>query len=331
MKNKILVVLVLVALVAAYKVFKAVQVIQHGKVSGGPRIAIFTPTTHPALEEIEQGFKETLQALDNAGYSFKVFNANGNKTLLRAQAEDIVTGKYALIVTIGVACGQTMVELLAKKDIQTPHVFTAVDGLELAQSLKDSNPSSTGVYSTTDYTTQIELLYKLKPETKTILLVYDPTHGVGLEAHKEHIANSSKQLGITLRSVEVYQANEIQQKVAGLLSGVDVVLVLTDNTVVAGIDALVTLCNRYGVTLLASDLASGKKGAALAYGVTEYASGEVAAQVAHEILVDHKNPQELPLRAVDGYTLELNTETMRAQGLDLTQEQIDTVVAGICS
>ena len=54
------------------------------------RVAIFTPTTHPALEEVEQGFKETIQKLSSKPYVFTTFNANGNRSLLRAQAEEIV-------------------------------------------------------------------------------------------------------------------------------------------------------------------------------------------------------------------------------------------------
>ena len=42
---------------------------------GKKRIALFTPATHPALEEIEQGFKETLQKLHSDSFIFTSFNA----------------------------------------------------------------------------------------------------------------------------------------------------------------------------------------------------------------------------------------------------------------
>src|SRR3990167_473247 len=258
---------------------------QHGEQL---RIALFTPTTHPALEEIEQGFKETLQQLSSKPYLFTTFNANGNRTLLRAQAEEMVSNKYDLLFTIGATCSQTVAELLKKKNLTIPQVFGGVDGREFAQSLKSSNESTTGVYVQVDYTKEMDVLYTYKPKAKNVLLVYDPTHGTGLEKYKYKIEEYIKKYGMTLQSIEIYQTNEIQQKVAASLPGTDVVLVLIDNTVVAGIEALVTLCNRYGVTLLTSDLASGKKGAALAYGITEYESGSGAAFKAQEILIDGK-------------------------------------------
>ena len=307
---------------------------KHDKTNNGNkeyRIAILTPTTHPALEEIEQGFKETLRKINTADYLFTTFNANGNKTLLRAQAEEIVNNDYDLIFTIGATPSQTIVQLVKKKGVTTPHVFCAVDGQKFAQQLTASNHFTTGVYTETDYKTEIDVLRNLKPTTKNVLLVYDPTHGIGLEKDKQEIEQYLKRYDITLHSVEIYQANEIQQKVSALLPSIDVILVLIDNTVVAGIDALITLCNRYGVTLLASDLASGEKGAALAYGITEYESGINAAEKARSILIDNKKPNELPITAVTNFRISINKNTMPTQHLEVDAETIKALKIGFSS
>ncbi|HEV2601803.1 MAG TPA: ABC transporter substrate-binding protein [Candidatus Babeliales bacterium] len=295
--------------------------------AGQIKIAILTPTTHPALQEIERGFKEIVQESDGKQCLFTTFNANGNKTLLRAQAEEMVSGGYDLLFTIGAGCCQTIAELLKKKNVATPHIFTAVDGPEFAQSIMDLNTSSTGVYVKSDYKTEMDIVHLLKPNIKNMLLVYDPTHGVGLEKDKQEIAEYIKKFGITLHAVEIYQTNEIQQKVAALLPSMDVLLILADNTVVAGIDALITLCNRYGVTLFASDLESGKKGAALAYGVTEYESGSEAAQKALEILFDGKRPAELGLRAVTKFRVAVNTATAAMQNVIIDTQIVEQLKA----
>lgn len=293
------------------------------------RIALFTPATHLALEQIEQGFKETLQALSPVPCEFVCFNANGNRTLLRAQAEEIVGDTYDLVCTIGVLCSQTVAQLLHKKGLGMPHVFCAVDGPEFAHTLVAEHGVSTGVYVESNYSGAMDLLHTVKPGIKNILLVYDPTHGTGLERHKNEIqAYNATKFGTALRSVEIYHAHEIQQKVVAFLPSVDVVLILVDNTVVSAIDALVTLCNRYGVTLFASDLGSGARGAALAYGVAEYDSGRGAAQKAYAILVQGKNIGEVGVEAITAFKVAINQETMGLQGLKIDAQVMQYYTQG---
>src|SRR4029079_14670238 len=69
------------------KSFMQQSVVHDGKAPG--RVAILIPVSHPSLEKIEQGFKDTLTSLGKNRYQCDVFNAGGNKTLLRAQAEEI--------------------------------------------------------------------------------------------------------------------------------------------------------------------------------------------------------------------------------------------------
>lgn len=279
-------------------------------------IAICTPISHPALEEVEQGFKETLEKGLNKPCTFTTFNANGNKTLMRAQAEDAVAGHYDLIFTMGASFSQAVAELLHKKSIDTPQVFGSVDEQSFAQALTQINKHTTGVYVHLNYERNIDILLQVKPTMHTMLLVYDPMHGAGLEKEKKIIEQYAATKGVTVQAVEIYQPNEIQQKVAALIPSYDVVMVLVDNTVVSGIDTLITLCNRYGVTLYASDLNSGKKGAALTYGITEYTSGSGAARKALEILVDHKKPEQLPISAINQCILELNRDVAAKQNID---------------
>jgi len=285
-------------------------------------IAILTPISHPALQEVEQGFKETIGKTNHQDYVFTTFNGNGNKTLLRAQAEEIVNGNYDLIFTIGAASSELVAQLAHKKGVRTPQVFGAIDDQQFAKHIADTNAFTTGVFVKTNYKGSVDALHELKPSTKNMLLVYDPTQGIGLEKDKQEIEQYIKKYGISLHAVEIYQPNEIAQKVSALLPGNDVALVLIDNTVVAGIDALITLCNRYGVTLLVSDQGSGTKGAAIAYGITEYESGAGAAHKAHEILVDGKQPNQLPISAITNFRTVVNKEAAKMQNLNIDEKII---------
>lgn len=295
------------------------------------RIAILEPASHPAMDEISQGFIDTIKKNSNHNqqYKFTRYNANGNPTLLRSQAEEIVHQNYDLIMSIGTNASRTLHELTTKKQRFIPLVFTAIgDPVKcgLVASLQSSGNHTTGVQDTPNYPQQMEALLTMMPNIKNILLVYDPVgRGGDNDADAKAIASFLATKNITLNYAKVFHANEIQAKVQPLLPGNDVVMILTDHTVVSGVDSLITLCNRYHIPLFASDLPSGDKGAAIAYGVTEYEHGLKAAQQALLILEQHRKPQDLPVTTVKDMKIKINSKTAEQQGLHLSAEQKETI------
>lgn len=289
------------------------------------RIAIFEPASHPAIDEIVDGFITTIKKSSSINYTFDRYNANGNKTLLRSQAEEIIHQDYELITSIGADPTRTLHELTNKKKITTPIVFNAVSdpvNLGIIASTHSSGNNITGVEEVPDYEDQINKLLTVKPATKNILLVYDPIIKAGIhETWAKDIKKIAASKGITVNLAKVFHTNEIQAKVQPLLTDIDVVMILTDHTTVSGIDSLITLCNRYTITLYASDLNSGDKGAALAYGVTQYDLGIAAANLALQILNDHKKPTDIPIISPQSKKLKINRTTMEKQGLILTSAQ----------
>ncbi len=285
------------------------------------RIAILTPVTHPALEEIENGFKEQLVSA-KVPCIFTTYNANGNQALMRSQVEEILQEKYDLIFTVATHATKLMKEVSIKKQITTPIVFGAVCEpvqLDLIKDKQSSGNHLTGTTEEDDYQKQIALLFQIKPSIKNLLLVYDPKQGAGKEQAKLTVEKLLQERGVTVTIVEVFTSNEIQQKVHPLMQGLEVVMIFKDNTVVPAVDGLIKLCERYGVTLFTTDLASVDKGAVLGYGVYESSFGTEAAKLATQILVDKKTPSQLPIVVVSDFHLRVNTKAMEKQGLVLDQ------------
>jgi putative ABC transport system substrate-binding protein len=290
------------------------------------KIAIFEPASHPAMDEIVDGFiTTTVKKNSPREYRFDRYNANGNKTLLRSQAEEIIHQNYDLIMPIGADPTRTLHELTAKKKLSVPIVFCAVSdpvSLGIIASTASSGNNITGVEEVPDYLDQINKLLLVKPTTKNIVLVYDPIIKAGIhEQWAQDIKKITDAKNINLTFAKVFHTNEIQAKVQPLLINTDVVMILTDHTTVSGIDSLITLCNRYNVTLYASDLNSGNKGAALSYGVTQYDLGVDAATLALKILNDSLRPTDIPIVSPQSKKLKINRTTMQKQGLTLSQAQ----------
>jgi putative ABC transport system substrate-binding protein len=284
----------------------------------GCKIAILTPTTHPSLEQIEKGFVDTMVKEGHQKFTFKTYNALGNKTLMRSEAEEIALGDYDLVFTVATQSTRTMKEVFEKKKLSTPIVFTAVP-FPLKLNLIDSEASSgnqlTGVKETTDFAKELEFL---RGKAKSVLLVYDPS-SYSLAYDKDEIEIILKSMGIRLKTVEIFKTNEILMKTAPFIEEVDAVLVIKDNTVVSGLDALVKLCDQKGKLLIASDLDSADRGVALAYGVSELIYGEEAAKKALLILEDKKLPKDIPITAPpsEAFVFKIDQKRMKEIGFVL--------------
>ncbi len=286
------------------------------------RIALFAPAVHAAMDEIEAGFTETMNQSKQATYHFDFYNGNGNPTLIRSEAEEIVRKEYDLVFTIGTACSKITKEIMAKKNSSVPLVFCAIDdpvALHLIKSLHSSENNVTGLTIAEQHAEQVRFLKFFKPEITTVLLVYNPKESSGSEKNKQSLEAALNAYNIQLRIVEIDNANEIQQKVPSFLPNCETLIIFTDHTACAGIDMLVKLCNQYHVTLYASTLSMGNRGAALCYGVHEADHGVESAKKARMILEDHAQPSDIPVAAVANYKIKINKKTMQEQNLIVEQ------------
>lgn len=280
-------------------------------------MAILTPVTHPSLEQIEKGFKEEMEASSPGKYDFITYNAQGNKTLMRSEIDEIVQRKYPLVFTIGTSASQMTKEVFEKKKLDIPIVFTCVNdplGFKIIDSEEFPGGYVTGVKEVLRFEDELAELIKLKPSIKSVMLVYNPMEP-GLQKDQKEIERILKENNILLKTVEVFQTNELLPKVSPFISQVDALIILKDNTVVSGLDVLVKLCDRHHVPLMASDLDSPDRGAAFGFGVFEIDFGIEGARKAYRILAEGETPGNIPITPVSNFTLRINAEAARKQGV----------------
>ena len=101
------------------------------------------------------------------------------------------------------------------------------------------------------------------------------------------------------------------------MSKADAVVILKDNTVVTGVEALVKLCDSHHIPLMASDLDSPDKGAAFGYGVHERDFGIEGADKALQILEEGIDTGALLVTPVSMFKLRVNGDAAKKQGVVL--------------
>jgi putative ABC transport system substrate-binding protein len=287
-------------------------------------VAVILPATHKALIEVQHGFEDTIIKKYKLNASFSEYNANGSRPLLLAQIEEVAQQNYDIVFTVGAVVTQLTKEVFSKRGVKIPIVFGAVARpleLGLVESLEKSGNTITGAAAKTNYPLQIDLLLFVKPSIKNALLVYDPSQSSGLEADRLALEKLFALKGVSLKVVEVFNVREVQQKMPLLINqGIDVIMILKDNTVVPAIDLIIRLCERYGITVFVSDLDSVKKGAVLGFGVHEYAFGIDAGECAYKILRDGLSPDQIPLKFTDKFRFSINQNKLKRQGIKLDEK-----------
>jgi putative ABC transport system substrate-binding protein len=285
-------------------------------------IAVLLPASHPSLDQIQLGFTQTLEK-QGLACDVTVYNANGNRTLMRSQVEEMIQKKHDLIFTIGSTASQMACEVTRKKQAQIPVVFSAIESgafaADLVRTTRDQETFVTGITSDNNFNQQLELLAMLKPGIKNVLLVYDPTTKMSIEADKQEIEQLLRAKNIQLTILEVTKTNQVYERTQTMVAGVDAILVLKDHTVVPAIDSLIKICNRSGIALYCSELDSVAKGAALGFGVSSYSTGAQAAEKALSVLRDGKHPSKVLVTQECDCKLALNMRTMEQQGLSINK------------
>lgn len=272
-------------------------------------VALILPAVHPSMEAIKEGFIATLQE-SMPGVHVVVYNANGNKTLLKGQAEKIVRQHYNACVAVGTNSSKMVANALAKNKGTMPLTAVAVSN-DTYYDLLQIFPRVTAIIDAVDKRQQIEALLALK-KVKNPLLVYDPGSSPAFEDDRKEFEKLFQEHGITLAALPVYSLQEVYQKLAGRIALYDLVLTLTDHTLCSAMDALVKLCNQHGVTLYTSELDSSEKGAALSYGVQERQYGVKAAR----LLKKYYQGTTLPDATKNGpFYLKINKKAAALQNL----------------
>lgn len=301
--------------------------------SHGPTytIAILSPAGHPSLANIVQGFKAQLAEL-GMSCNFKEYNANGSKTLMRAQAEEIVSASPDLIFTIGTSASSMIHQLLTKQQRSIPLVFSAVSDpqeLGLVKSLDHPEGITTGISDVTNHEpTQVKTFLTLKPNVQQIVLVYDPAQSLSLDKERHNFEQLFAAAGITMESLIVEHHNQVLSKTTSVLEQLlqktnaadTAIMILTDHTTVSAVDSLIKLCNNTGVTLFTSELESVNKGAAIAFGIEQYQYGKRAAEQVEQILVQHIPISDIPVTPLQDFKVKVNLAAAQKQQLNIDPE-----------
>ena len=281
------------------------------------KIGVIQYTQHDALDASNEGF---FAALDEMGISYEADqqNAAGETASCQTISQTLVNDQNDLIFAIGTPAAQAVAGVTS--DI--PIVLTAVtDPAEsgLVESNEAPGGNVTGTSDLTPVAEQIDLLKQILPDAKNVGILYCSAES-NSEIQASMAREACEELGMTAEDYTVSSSNEIQTVVESAVGKVDALYAPTDNVIAAGMATVGMVASDNGIPVICGESGMVNEGGLATYGIDYYELGYMAGQMAAEILVDGKNPAEMPIEYLDADKCELavNEETAAALQLDLS-------------
>jgi putative ABC transport system substrate-binding protein len=287
-------------------------------------IGVTKIVSHAALDADEKGFAAGLASAgfkEGVQVTYDRQNAQGDMARAEAIAQKFIEQKVDLIHSIATPTTQAVFKHV--KNI--PVVFSSIsDPVSAGIVPKGSMPGSktgtnlTGVSDQWPVALQMQTYAKMVPSAKRWGTIFNPTESNSV-IHISMMRESAKKLGLTLVEANVSNSKEVAQAAASLAGRVDAIAITSDNTAVAGFEAIVKVCNEKKIPLFAGDVDSVARGAVAAYGLDYYLVGYSAGKKAGLILKGVK-PGDVPWGPVEKFSLVINEKAAAAQGLTLAPE-----------
>jgi ABC-type uncharacterized transport system substrate-binding protein len=225
-----------------------------------PEIAIFKIVSRKVIDETENG---VIDALEKRGYIngktclIKRFSAEGDMAVANTIAQNIVSSKFDMVITISTPCLQVMANANKKGDMM--HIFCAVtdpyaSGVGITGSAPDEHPPhlvGIGTFQPVEKTFEIAL--QMKPDLKKVGTVWCTSETCS-EACVMLARKKCKELGIELEETGIENSTQILESAMALtMRGVEALWVGGDNTVENGIDQLINAAYRAKIPLITNN------------------------------------------------------------------------------
>ena len=213
-------------------------------------------------------------------------------------------------------------------DAEIPVIFTAVtDPVTAELAGKDGKPVGevTGTSDKLPVEAQLQMIRDILPEAKTIGIIYTTSEANSVSAIKEY-EEKVADYGFELVTKGVTSVSEVGLAAEDLLTKVDCITNLTDNTVVSALATVLDKANKANIPVFGSEIEQVKIGCLAAEGLDYVALGRKTGEMAAKVLKGEAKASELSFAQITEAGLYINTKVAENLGITIDDELINNAV-----
>lgn len=285
------------------------------------KIGICQQMEHPALDAATEGFRAALvEKLGEDKVDFDYQNAQGEQPNCATIATKFVNDKVDLIM----ANATTALQASAAATADIPVVGTSVSDFVTAGVVESNEAPGRNVTGTSDLAPidqQIDLLEKLVPDAKNVGIIYCSAEANSV-FQSEKAEEALKEKGIAYKIYTVADSNDIQQVVTGAVAECDAIYIPTDNTLANNMEGVKNVTVPAGIPVICGEENMCSVGGLATLSISYYNLGYNAGLMAYEILVNGKNPGEMPIQYADEVTVKYNADVAAALDMEMPDDMV---------
>jgi len=286
------------------------------------KIGIGQFAQHGSLDNCYQGFVEGLAEagfIEGENLKIDLQNAQADMGIAQQIAAQFAGGRVDMMVGIATPMAQACYNA-AGGDI--PTIFTAVTD-PVAAGFADASGAAAGeVTGTSDalpIKAQLETIRAMLPDARKIGILYTTSEVNSLSAI-EIYKSLAPDYGFEIVESGVSTIVDIPLALDALLSDVDCLSNLTDNTVVSALALMLDKANAAGKPVFGSEIEQVKLGCIAAEGLDYIALGRQTGLMAAKVLSGEAKASEIPYEIITEPGLYVNPDVLAAFGVELSDE-----------
>ena len=204
-----------------------------------------------------------------------------------------------MLVAIATPMAQSAYSINRESNI--PIIYTAVTD-PVAAGIANADKTSVG-----NITGQLSLIHEMFPEAKKVGILYTTSEVNSVSSINEYKQRASE-YDLEIVNKGINDTSEMPLVCDNLLSQVDVVTNVTDNTVVASLPVLLNKANEKNIPVLGSEIEQVKMGCIACLGLDYIELGKQTAKMAARVLRGESKASEMSYEVIENASLYLNEE-----------------------
>lgn len=289
------------------------------------KIGISQFAEHGSLDNCREGFLEGLKEAgieEGKNLTVEYQNAQTDTGTASTIADSFVSGKVDMICAIATPCASSAYNSCLNTDI--PIVYTAVSDPVSAGLANEDGTSIGNITGSSDILPveeQLKMIREMMPEAKKIGILYTTSEANSCSTIEQY-KSLAGDYGFEIVDTGINTSAEIEIAATDLVSKVDCLCNLTDNTVVNALQTVLDKANNAGIPVFGSEIEQVKSGCVASMGIDYFQLGVETGAMAAKILKGEATAQDTNFITASKAELYVNTAAADKIGMKLDDSYV---------